>query len=311
MDFVSILTIVGGFIGIVAGTVQVLDYVEKKRREQPTPIELVQKETQSQQPLLTSSQLQLTPVSKPRQDWGEAVDVSVFYGRTEELAKLEQWIIQDNCRLVALLGMGGIGKTSLSIKLAQQIQDKFEYVIWRSLRNAPPIEEILAEFIKFVSNQQATDLPEDVGARISLLIDYLRTSRCLVVLDNAESILQGGDKAGEYREGYEDYGELFRRVGGVAHQSCLIITSREKPQEIASSEGETLPIRSLQLTGLKARDGEEIFLFKGLSGTEDEQTRVIDFYQGNPHLFENRCNHANDITKGVQPMTRLFVKQVN
>lgn len=100
-----------------------LDYVEKKWREQPTPIELVQKETQFQQPLLTSSQLQLTPVSKPRQDWGEAVDVSVFYGRTEELAKLEQWIIQDNCRLVALLGMGGIGKTSLSIKLAQQIQD--------------------------------------------------------------------------------------------------------------------------------------------------------------------------------------------
>lgn len=103
-----------------------------------------------------------------------------------------------------------------------------------------------------------------------------------MVLDNAESILQGGDKAGEYREGYEEYGELFRRVGGVSHQSCLIITSREKPQEIASSEGETLPIRSLQLTGLKARDGEEIFLFKGLSGTEDEQTRVIDFYQGNP-----------------------------
>ncbi|NMF61279.1 eIF2A-related protein [Brasilonema octagenarum] len=282
MDLVTLITIFGGLIGIVAGTVQVLDYVEKKRREQPTPIELVQKETPNQQPLSTSSQLQVAPVNKLRQDWGEAVDVSVFYGRTEELAKLEQWITQDGCRLVALLGMGGIGKTSLSIKLAQQIQDKFEYVIWRSLRNTPPIQEILADFIKFLSNQQATDLPEEVGPRISLLIEYLRASRCLLVLDNAESILQGGDKAGEYREGYEEYGELFRRVGGVSHQSCLIITSREKPQEIASSEGETLPVRSLQLTGLKTRDGEEIFLLKGLSGTEDEQERLIDFYQGNP-----------------------------
>lgn len=282
MDLVTLVTIFGGFIGIVAGTVQVLDYVEKKRREQPTPIELIQKETPYPQSLPISSQLHLALVNKPRQDWGEAVDVSLFYGRTEELTKLEQWIIQDNCRLVALLGMGGIGKTSLSIKLAQTIQDKFEYVIWRSLRNAPAIQEILAEFIKFVSNQQATDLPEEVGARISLLIDYLRASRCLVVLDNAESILQGGDKAGEYRDGYEEYGELFRRIGGVSHQSCLIITSREKPQEIASSEGETLPVRSLQLTGLKARDGEEIFLFKQLSGTEDEQKTLIDFYQGNP-----------------------------
>jgi WD40 repeat protein len=282
MDLVTLITIFGGLIGIVAGTVQVLDYVEKKRREQPTPIELVQKETPVQQPLSTSSRLQVAPVNKLRQDWGEAVDVSVFYGRTEEIAKLEQWITQDGCRLVALLGMGGIGKTSLSIKLAQTIQDKFEYVIWRSLRNAPPIEEILADFIKFLSNQQATDLPEEVGAKISLLIDYLRASRCLLVLDNAESILQGGDKTGEYREGYEEYGELFRRVGGVSHQSCLIITSREKPQEIASSEGETLPVRSLQLTGLKTRDGEEIFLLKGLCGTEDEQEKLIDFYQGNP-----------------------------
>ncbi|KAB8333912.1 NACHT domain-containing protein [Scytonema tolypothrichoides VB-61278] len=282
MDLVTLITIFGGFIGIVAGTVQVLDYVEKKRREQPTPIELVQKETPDQQSLPTPSQSQVAPANKSRQDWGEAVDVSVFYGRTEELAKLEEWILQHGCRLVALLGMGGIGKTSLSIKLAQTIQDKFEYVIWRSLRNAPPIQEILADFIKFLSNQQATDLPEEVGARISLLIEYLRASRCLLVLDNAESILQGGDKAGEYREGYEEYGELFRRVGGVSHQSCLIITSREKPQEIASSEGETLPVRSLQLTGLKARDGEEIFLLKGLSGTEDEQERLISFYQGNP-----------------------------
>ncbi|MGH7999918.1 MAG: NB-ARC domain-containing protein, partial [Brasilonema sp.] len=282
MDLVTVITILGGFIGIVAGTVQVLDYVEKKRREQPTPIELVQKETLHQQPLSTPSQLQALPATKLRQDWGEAVDISVFYGRTEELAKLKQWIIQDGCRLVALLGMGGIGKTSLSIKLAQTIQDKFEYVIWRSLRNAPPIQEILIDFIKFLSNQQATDLPEEVGVRISLLIEYLRASRCLVVLDNAESILQEGNKAGEYRDGYEDYGELFRRVGGVSHQSCLIITSREKPQEITSSEGETLPVRSLQLTGLKVRDGEEIFLLNGLSGTEDEQEKLIEFYQGNP-----------------------------
>lgn len=66
-------------------------------------------------------------------DWGEAIDVSVFYGRTEELTKLKQWIIQERCRLVVMLGMGGIGKTALSVKLAEKISGEFEYVIWRSL----------------------------------------------------------------------------------------------------------------------------------------------------------------------------------
>jgi len=34
--------------------------------------------------------------------------------------------VQERCRLVAVLGMGGIGKTALCVKLAKQIKDKFE-----------------------------------------------------------------------------------------------------------------------------------------------------------------------------------------
>jgi hypothetical protein len=44
------------------------------------------------------------------QDLGEAIDTSVFYGREEELAILKQWIVKDHCRIVTILGMGGIVK---------------------------------------------------------------------------------------------------------------------------------------------------------------------------------------------------------
>src|SRR5262245_23436372 len=54
------------------------------------------------------------PARAPRgQDWGEAPDIGTFHGRALELATLRRWVLDDGCRLVALLGMGGIGKTAL------------------------------------------------------------------------------------------------------------------------------------------------------------------------------------------------------
>lgn len=48
--------------------------------------------------------------------WGEAPDVSQFYGREEEQALLQRWIEAERCRLIAVLGMGGIDKSTLDRK---------------------------------------------------------------------------------------------------------------------------------------------------------------------------------------------------
>jgi WD40 repeat protein len=235
-------------------------------------------------------------------DWGEA-PVPSFYGRTDELATLEQWIVKDECRLVGVVGMGGVGKTSLSFKLAQGIQKQFEYVIWRKLQNAPPVTDILEDLIKFLSNQQEINLPDSVEARISKLLHYLEAHRCLIILDNIESVLKSQDEAGQYQDGYEGYGELFKRVGEVNHKSCFILTTREKPKEIASLAGLKEPIRFITLKGLTSTEGQKIFRQLGkFNASDDEWEDLINSYNGNPlalkfvalHIYEEFGGNIRD-----------------
>ena len=44
------------------------------------------------------------PASGPRVDWGEALDVPSFYGRQGESASLAQWVVQEGCRVMSVLG---------------------------------------------------------------------------------------------------------------------------------------------------------------------------------------------------------------
>jgi WD40 repeat protein/DNA-binding winged helix-turn-helix (wHTH) protein len=215
-------------------------------------------------------------------DWGEAPDVEIFYGRQTELTQLQQWLIADRCRLVAVLGMGGIGKTVLATKISHQVQDHFPYLIWRSLRHAPPADKILTEWILFLSDQQATTLPAGIEGRLSMLIEYLRQYRCLLVLDNAEAILRPGEQAGHYREGYESYGRLMQRIGEIQHQSCLLLTSREKPKEFAYLGEKIAPARTLLLSNLGAGEARALLTGTGLIGSDASWLTLIERYSGNP-----------------------------
>ena len=298
------------------------DYIQPSRTEireriQREPVQTV---------LLNSSFTAEPPHSRTKMSWGMAPDVSQFYGRTTELTTLQQWISGDSCRLITLLGMGGMGKTWLATKLAEQMQDEFDFVIWRSLQQVSkpqhpiPFNDCINDLLRHLLPASTSDLPETPCTKIQRLMDCLRSNRCLLVLDNFDSVLQRNTPqnvaenglTGTYRSGYEAYGELLRQVANGRHQSCIVLTSREEPKQVQQFSGDNSFVRLLPLKGLQVIEIQRIFKNRGtFHGTPDDWVQLVKYYDGNPLILEiiaTTIQHLfnSNITEFLKQNTLIF-----
>jgi hypothetical protein len=213
-------------------------------------------------------------------DLNDAPKITKFYDRTQELSTLEKWIIEDGVQLITILGLSGIGKTSLSLHLIDKIQNNFDYIIYRSLGFAPTLDETLTNLLKIFCNQNKIEIPLKLETKFSQLFNYLRQYRCLIILDDIQMLFCEGQLAGYYQSGYENYQLFYKKIAEVCHQSCVILNSWEKPREIEKIEFENRPVRTLILGSLSLA-AQDIFRDKNLSNPETWDI-LINTYQGNP-----------------------------
>ncbi len=239
---------------------------------------------------------QILLADKEPAKWNEAVagvpilsgnlpDTSNFYGRTPELAMLKELIAQERC--VAIVGTAGVGKSALVAKLVQTLRMgsyEFNNFIWKSVSYSPLLTDLVADLLRILaySENQELDLPESIQARTSKLFDYLRSHRCLVILDSAESLLQGdrNTDSNPYGRQYAEYGTFFNRIIEEQHQSCLLLTSREPFIDFNRLQKKGQPVRTVKLEGL-GKEALEIFRLYGLTN-EDKWGDLIQTYRGNP-----------------------------
>ena len=205
-------------------------------------------------------------------DLTDAPELPYYYDRASELSTLKQWILQAHTRLITIYGLSGIGKSAIALKLIEQTQTEFDYIIWVSLTNTPTLSTLQTELKQFFGRSQQPPLPT--------VIDYFRSSRCLVILDDVQNIFSSSQLAGQYLAGYEDYGKFFKQIATFSHQSCLIILTWEKNREITGLEAVNLSTRTLNLKGLGEKS-VEIFREKELADQE-KWSYLIDLYQGHP-----------------------------
>ncbi|MEG4145039.1 NB-ARC domain-containing protein [Microcoleus sp. Pol12B5] len=234
---------------------------------------------------------------KPRLDLRDAPELKTFYNYPNSpLTAIENSIARQNCRLLTITGMAGTGKSAIARHLIPQIQTQFDRIIWLSLRTSPPLETTLKTLIQFLSNQPEINIPAHTDVQLSILIEYLRDNRCLIILDDVQQILRSGQLAGNYKPGYENYGTLFKLIGEIPHNSCLILNSWEPPSDILTFTDDNSAVRLLQLTGL-GEAGTEILRQKGLLD-EEYWSELINLYQGNPLWLKLAAQTINNLFGG-------------
>lgn len=233
-----------------------------------------------------------------KKDLCEAPDVANFYGRTQQLAELQQWLIKERCRLVVIYGMGGIGKSALARHLVDKIANQYDYIIWLSLESAPPFPQILVRLVQFLSKGEKEE------GNISELMQYLKEQKCLIVLDTWEEII------GDNSEDYTNYNLFIEKIAREAHKSSLLLLSREKHQNIALLEGKL--VRCQRLGALTYEEAREILIAEGLSGKDSELEEFSRRYS-NPWILKRIAPNIRTVFDGdIAPFMAgsIFVNDV-
>lgn len=153
-----------------------------------------------------------TPNNLPQQ-------VNSFVGRSRELEDVRTMLSLPTVRLLTLLGMGGLGKSRLSLQAAAEVLDDYPDGVWfvelAPLTDARAVPQALADVLG-VKETGGGDITE-------ALLRYLRDKAALIVLDNCEHVVQA-------------CAELARRVLQFAPQAKLLASSRDALQ----TAGETV-----------------------------------------------------------------------
>ncbi|MFN2190491.1 MAG: tetratricopeptide repeat protein [Candidatus Promineifilaceae bacterium] len=123
------------------------------------------------------------PVSPPS---NLPYELNRFVGRQKQIAEILDLFEQDKARLVTLTGPGGVGKTRLAIRLASELRGRFKDGVWLVELASLVNPDLIAR-----QTMRVFSLREEEGQPlIQTLVEYLRSRKLLLILDNCEHLIE-------------------------------------------------------------------------------------------------------------------------
>jgi predicted ATPase/class 3 adenylate cyclase len=204
-----------------------------------------------------------------------------FVGRSTELASIDRMLDEPDCRMLTLVGPGGVGKTRLALEAAARRIDRYQHGVHFVPLVGVPAPDLIAPAVAESLQFQVDSAHSAIPAR-DQLVDYLRERATLLVLDNFEHLLDARD--------------LLVEVIEQAPQVELLTTSRERLQ--VQSEW------VLDVEGLgngsgngRADDSAAVSLFVDRARQVDSGYTLSD--EERPHV-DRVCRLVNGMPLGIE-----------
>ncbi|MEL6161754.1 MAG: AAA family ATPase [Cyanobacteria bacterium J06627_32] len=246
--------------------------------------------------------------------WHNAPTLSLFQGRRDELKFLKRWVLKatNSYKLLAICGIGGIGKTSLAAKLAESADGYFHQIVWIPAKSTQAPAEFVRRLIDILQPEQnahlssAADLithadqytsEKSFQQLIQQLLSRLSRQRCLIIIDGFETV-------------FRSYNNI--RIGNKAGSEAIDIESSivspsvtENALNLPSEAGahtEELHANHLQAKAEQSNRGLRIAAFKSSSRTPTfESSR-----QQQASLYKERLEGYGELLRALQRPASRF-----
>jgi tetratricopeptide (TPR) repeat protein len=219
-----------------------------------------------------------------------------FVGREEILETITDWYTNPEVRIGALIGWGGVGKSAIVRKWYDTLESnaiKPDGIFWWGFYRNAYIEQFLNALLRYVSQGQIE--PETIKSTWEMaerIKEYIHQGAYLIILDGLEQMQKpvSGDEFGKMI--HREFTELLHyladapEVGGL----CLI-TTRYSLKDLDEWHERSYENRSL--IDLSIPDSLLMLRSRGVKGSEEEMTEIINRYKGHALSLTSVAGYLN------------------
>jgi hypothetical protein len=217
-----------------------------------------------------------------------------FVGCEKMLETITDWYTNPEVRVGALIGWGGVGKSAIVRKWYDTLESsaiKPDGIFWWGFYRNAYLEQFLNALLRYVS--QGRIEPETIKSTWEMaerIKEYINQGAYLIILDGLEQMQKSasGDEFGKMIQ--RECTELLHYFADVPKGLCLI-TTRYLVKDL--DEWHERGYKNLPLIALSIPDSLSMLRSRGVRGSEEEMTEVINRYKGHALSLTSVAGYLN------------------